>query len=280
MLESTRVSGGGRCRVRTCDPCRVNASVAPCRIGGATGKGRPCRPDSATRLHPFLHRALARPAVALFALLLAACGGGGSDRKAAEATHCPAVFRVLAVGDSTMRGTGDMLQVELDARLGKGRAVVWNRGQNGATSADGLKGYEGQRLDLLLAEVDPHIVVSNYGMGDMRDNLGVEGYASRLREIRALVGDALILQTPNPATQVTPYGSERAEREIADYTEAVRVVAADTGTPLADVRAFVLSLEGWQGIMADGIHPGPELHRQIVRGVTAPAVVEKMGGCA
>ena len=205
--------------------------------------------------------------------MLVACGGGS------DPPSCPDVWRVLAVGDSTMRGTGDMLQRELDARLGKGRAVVWNKGQNGATSADALNGYEGQKLADLLAELRPDIVVSNYGMGDMRDSLGVEGYASRLREIRAMVGDGLILQTPNPATQETPYGSERAEREIAEYTQAVREVAHETGTPLADVRAFVLSLPNWQALMADGIHPGPELHQRIVRGVTAPAVVEKMGGC-
>lgn len=230
---------------------------------------RGLQPDSSNKLRRYLASVCAvlrRFVGHLILPVLAACGGGGSD--------CPEVFRVLLVGDSTMLGTGDMVQRELGSR-----ALVWNRGQNGATSADALNGYRGQTLAGVLEEFRPHIVVSNYGMGDMRDDLGVAGYTERLRSIRAMVGDSLILQTPNPATTAVPFGSERAAVEIGLYAQAARRVAVETGTPLADAQAYVLTVPGWQALMADGIHPGPELHRLIVRDVTVPAIRRAMGEC-
>jgi len=217
---------------------------------------------------------------------LAACGGGGSGEPtkaaAAEAPQCQAI-RVLALGDSTMRATGDMLQRNMDARFGPGAVVVTNAGENGATSADLLSGADGNGgLPSLLAEIDPHIVVDNHGIGDVRDSLPVDGYEERMREIRVIVGDRLIFQTPNPTTTQTPYGRERVVAELPLYVDAMRRVAGETGAGVADVNAYVQSIEGWQGLMHDGLHPSPALHQQIVDNVTAPAVAEavKAQGCA
>lgn len=203
---------------------------------------------------------------------MAACGGGGSAGTPPEPCH--AALRVLALGDSTMRGTGDMIQRELDRTLGAGAAIVQNRGENGATSADLLAGTRRTPpLAAMLADFEPDVVVVNSGMGDMRDQLGVPGYEQRLRTISATVGERLVFQTPNPVTNATPYGSDRAVAELPGYVQAMRRVAG--GTVLSDVNAYVQTLPGWQALMKDGIHPGPDLHQLIVSGATVPAILAK-----
>jgi 8-oxo-dGTP pyrophosphatase MutT (NUDIX family) len=60
--------------------------------------------------------------------------------------------------------------------------------------------------------------------------------------------------------------------ETPPYADAIRAVAEETGSPLADTRAYVLSLPDWGSMLEDGVHQTPELDALIAKNVTAPAL--------
>lgn len=183
-----------------------------------------------------------------FAVLLSACGGGGSadSPSVTPAQTCSKTVQVQMFGDSTQEQQGNYLQLALDLALGPGVAVVENLGLSGSTAADfpASKVRRGS------------IVVVNYGINDVRaTGASVEAYKARLRAI-----NASMYQTPSP-----PFDG---------YAQAMREVAAELGRPVIDVSAKVRAMPGWEARAWDGVHPDPGLYWIISQQIVAPALAE------
>nr|WP_281387172.1 SGNH/GDSL hydrolase family protein [Jiangella mangrovi] len=112
----------------------------------------------------------------------------------------------------------------------------------------------------------PHVVVIGLGSNDA--NEGPAGltafrreYAAVVRQIGDTTGAAVVLQTP---PTVTPYRPQSADLDA--YADAVREVAAETGSHLVDHHA-VWRADGDDALalLVDGLHPGPEGHQKLAR---------------
>lgn len=223
------------------------------------------------------------------AAILTACGGGGgggdsntsapasqplaATAPAATTPGCTPLGRPVQytiAGDSTNAGkdgaTGTydvtpamLMQSLMDARFGAGAVVVTSIAVPGSTSND-----------LAPSQLTGDITIVNFGINDSAiSRLGatdspvpIANYRLNLRALHATV-----LQTPNPTYRdIRPLAATEA------YAQAMREVAAETGTPVADVTPYVLGLPGWQALVADGIHPTGALYAAIQRDVIFPVV--------
>ncbi len=50
----------------------------------------------------------------------------------------------------------------------------------------------------------------------------------------------------------------------------MREVAAEKGRPVIDVSAYVRSLQGWEAMVPDGVHPSELLYQQITQHKVGP----------
>jgi len=119
----------------------------------------------------------------------------------------------------------------LDARDGKGKFQVVNAGISGQDTRQGLK-----RLDALLASEKPDWILMEYGTNDLWSSrhMTPSDTEKNLKEMITRMKAAnvrVIIATLPPVGDM--------EREVAERNEAIRRVAADTGTPLVDINAFV-----------------------------------------
>ncbi len=105
------------------------------------------------------------------------------------------------------------------------------------------------------------LTVVNFGINDSA-SISLETYKANLRKL-----NPAYFETPNP----TDAPSRPFERTQA-YAQAMREVAAELGTPLIDVNAYVLLLPNWQAYLEDGIHPSNELYALIARNAIYPAI--------
>ncbi|RIQ23827.1 SGNH/GDSL hydrolase family protein [Jiangella rhizosphaerae] len=112
----------------------------------------------------------------------------------------------------------------------------------------------------------PQVVVIGLGTNDA--NEGPAGLAAFRREYAAIVrrigettGAAVVLQTP---PTVAPAAAQAGD--LASYAQAVREVAADTGSHLVDHHAAWLAAgDDALALLADPLHPGPEGHQKLAR---------------
>lgn len=185
---------------------------------------------------------------ALCALVLSACGGGGSDK--------PPEARTLQLfGDSTQHEAADSYRAKY------GAARVIDSSVSGTNSRDGVALLPSVRGDVLLVNFGANDAV----LADPTHLTPIAEYKANLRLIAAAPA-RVIFETPNPQTSDL--------RNLPPYVQAMREVAAETGTQLIDVYACMSASPGWQGLIRDGVHPSiPVGYDWIVANCVAPALV-------
>jgi lysophospholipase L1-like esterase len=197
------------------------------------------------------------------AVTLAACGGGGTGpestpAQAVSASTCR--VSVLLNGDSTMWGYApgggaraavypeSELQRLMDARFGTGAVTVRTGAVPGSTSTDALTQPRGADL-----------VLFNPGINDAAYGHAPETFRTNLLALAAVHGAVLV--TPLPV------------QWLPGYDAITREVAAATGVPLIDARAYAESRTDWWQIATDGVHPDVRGYALLARDVLAPALV-------
>lgn len=184
---------------------------------------------------------------AMLAACVAGCGGGAGADEAGTPTFAQKschghVTTVSLLGDSTMLGTGILVQEAMTIRFGIESVAVTNYGIGGTTSG----------------QARPHpadIVVANYGINDMRDGVSIAQFKANMVAIHAT-----IIETQSPvADRSFPEGG---------YVGATTSMGID----VADTNAYVLSLPNWQAMLVDGVHPDDTLYADIVTNSLAPAI--------
>lgn len=220
---------------------------------------------------------------ATLSIILAACGGGGSEAPTptAQAATCrPKVVTVQLFGDSTMFGYDSFtrakavpspaqdLQSAMDVRFGLGAVVVRENGVLGATISDLIKGRAGYQAWPLGVAAD--VVVVNYGINDQDLIIGesIEEYESNLRAIAAYKGAAVVFETPN----ATPGPNVRFDA----YVQRMRDVAVSLSVPVADTFLAVKAVPDWETYFADFAHPNAAMYGLIVKNSLAPAVAKQV----
>jgi lysophospholipase L1-like esterase len=203
--------------------------------------------------------------IAAFAACLAACGGGGSDPAPVQTkAACQETVTVQLYGDSTqwLAYQDGGLQAALDVRFGPGRVILIDQAVAGTTSVQLVEGTDGVNTPWP-STVAADIAIVNHGINDASHHTTLAQYEANLRRFAA--GPArMVLETPNPVA------SWHTQNDA--YAAVVRKVAAETGTPLADVQAYLLGVDWMALLNADGVHPSPEGQAAIAEKVTVPAL--------
>jgi lysophospholipase L1-like esterase len=210
--------------------------------------------------------------------VLAACGGGGDDPSppTTPAAACRPAVRIQLYGDSTQTQAwhDGYLQQILDARYGAGRVSLIDQAASGTRSVDLLAGADGKNPPWP-GSVDADIAIVNHGINDAGARTPMETFRDAMLTFATTAGVQMVLETPSPVT----YANALGPLDDAPYAAATRDVAAQTGAPLADTQAFVLSLQDWPTMLQpDHIHPSPELQQLIAENVTAPALEPLIDG--
>ncbi len=239
--------------------------------------GAALRPVRGNDCLGFKHRSarLSRGLFPAFAIVLAACGGGG------DADACtPIVARVQLFGDSTQAGfdggTNALaphrpaveLQARLDAEFGPGATLVIDEAVNGSTAQELVAGADNHHQPWPRS-VAAQIVVVNSGINDMVRYGGPRfgEYAVALDALSKVPpGVTLIFETPNIVKGW----------EVSHYAQAMREAANRNRWPVADVYAYTSRLPDWQALIPDWAHPSDPLYVRIVDDVLAPAVAEQV----
>lgn len=118
------------------------------------------------------------------------------------------------------------------------------------------------------ADVKGDIVVANWGVNDSAIPMPLEAYRANLRKLVA--SGVTMLETPNPIVPGAGLGDEA-------YAQVMREVAAESGIPVADAQAYVLSVPNWNVLYSDGYHhPADALYRMISANVLVPAVAKQV----
>jgi len=183
--------------------------------------------------------------------------------------------RIVCFGDSitgvyyhsgSQRAWCDMLGFALQKAFPKANLDMINAGSSGHTTVNALA-----RIERDVIAKKPHLVVVMFGMNDVtrvplekfRDN--TETIASRCLD----AGAAVVLCTPNSVYE----NERRPDGRLAEYSEAVRQVAAKLGLPLVD--CFEAWHEqrrkdetAWMLMMSDTIHPNMTGHRRFAELIT------------
>ena len=231
------------------------------------------RPQSTYDGQPMNLRSLA---VALLAILAAACSPAGSDAPpaaAAEARPAAPVFSsadlaasplIIFLGDSVTAGLGLPQEQAYPARIqsrlsAEGRLVrIVNAGVSGDTSAGGL-----ERLPWMLKQ-KPDVVVIALGANDGLRGQPVEALERNLAAMLALVREAGAKAVLAGMLVPPNYGEDYGKA----FAEVFPRVAREAG---AAYLPFLL--EGVGGVpelnQADGIHPNAAGHEKIADHVLA-----------
>lgn len=111
----------------------------------------------------------------------------------------------------------------------------------------------------------PHVAIIGLGSNDAND--GPDGRAAFVREYTDVVrriqatGTDVVLQTP---PTVAPTQAQAPHLDA--YADAVREVAADTGSHLVDHhKTWTADGDEALALLVDGLHPGPEGHQKLAR---------------
>jgi len=184
----------------------------------------------------------------LFAVVLSACGGGGSSAPAPEAQPpgTPEPYVISAYGDSTQEAQG---QPHAASRPG---AKVYNRGVSGSNTTMMLAGTDGRNYPWpeQMARETARVVAMNPGIND--GALTVEQYKANLRELVTVAqkaGKIVILEEPNPVSETMTPLMQQINFDIAAFEErrsAMKHLAAHMGVYFCAQPRVPLE---------DGIHP-------------------------
>lgn len=190
----------------------------------------------------------------------------------------------VCLGDSVTHGVGRSgvsesgtypraLETSLSGR--EGAPWVTNAGLGGETTQAAVR-----RLPSVakpLPRVD--LVVLMYGLNDAalidagpaertEPRVPLAEYRENLRALLAearRLGARPVLCTPNPMTRAYAYANRGAYARgadinfvLRDYAEAVRKLAREEKTPLADVYRRFERTRNWEKLLPDGIHPNAE----------------------
>lgn len=202
----------------------------------------------------------------LSVLILSACGGsgggGGTGTKVLAAPSAVENPTIIAYGDSTMYGQGDLIQQKL-TYLGSTETVA-NRGVGGAMLQDlltGTAGYSQTLADALAKEPAARIVMENYGINEARHLVSVDDYKDHLRAFISTVrasGKIPVILTASPT-----FMSDLPEKQrMGELIEAVRLVASETGTRLIDIHDQFAAVTT-RDDLRDELHPTNEFYSRI-----------------
>lgn len=234
-------------------------------------------------------------------LILTACGGGGGadpaapvPTPAAPIASCAPVV-VALFGDSTLAGAdgaiagqalvadrpAEILQRQLDARLGAGMAKVVDRAVSGTDSGQLLAGTDGrnQAWPQPLVETAARVAVLNHGINDMGHGADLATYRQRLQTLiggAQAAGVRLVMQTQVPQLATGVYGAAWRVEGIKGYAATMRDVATAGGLRLAEVSGFVEGLPGFEAEIPDGVHPTQALYSRIYAAPVADVVAAEV----
>jgi lysophospholipase L1-like esterase len=168
--------------------------------------------------------------------------------------------RIQLFGDSTQ-----MLAAPYWEARWPGRIVDSAVGQTNSRQL--LAGQDGRNQPWPASIVAP-VVVVKHGTNDGSAGYGltpIEVYKANLRRFVRTAGTRVVLETPDPNT-------ERDRGPIAQYAQAMREVASETGAPLIDADACWRAHEGWERFLYDGTHATPEGRAFTVEHCAAPVI--------
>ncbi len=180
--------------------------------------------------------------------------------------------------------------------------VVSNRGVGGNTTEMARTRFAGDVLSL-----KPKLVVIQFGINDAAvdvwktppatgPRVALERYSENLRWMAAQlkdIGSKVIFMTPNPILWTdkmksmygkAPYDAADPEGfdklQLRAFAEAMRKVAAETGTPLVDIHAGYVeytqkSGKAAESLLLDGIHPN-DAGQQLVAEKLLPVIRETL----
>jgi lysophospholipase L1-like esterase len=197
--------------------------------------------------------------------------------------------RVLFVGGTFVEREGHLgyLEAALTARFAGRKITFRNLGQSGDTvQADARNLNAGwvnfgppdqgfNRLQKLVAEIKPTVVIANYGMtesfeGPAKRPAFSAGYAKLLDMIAAAAGTSprVVLLSPNVHETLPPPIPDPADhnKSLEAYRDAVRELAAKRGARFVDLYAVTRQLSeaaGQPKLTDNGIHPTPEGYRRL-----------------
>ena len=188
--------------------------------------------------------------------------------------------RIVCFGDSItgvyyhtggQRAWCDMLGFALQKAFPQADTNMINAGISGHTTVNALA-----RIERDVISKQPHLVVVMFGMNDVkrvpleqfRDN--TEAIARRCLD----AGAAVVLCTPNSVYE----NETRPHARLAEFSEAVRQVAAELDLPLVDCfQAWCDQRRqdetAWMLMMSETIHPNMMGHRRF-----AELIVERISG--
>lgn len=184
------------------------------------------------------------------ALLLAACGGGGSPVETAPPGSLPTLEAVVsAYGDSTQEAQG---QPHAASRPG---LSVANEGVGGTNTTMLLNGTDGRHppWPQEMARIKSLGVAVNHGFNDQ--GLTLEQYKANLRELVTVAqkaGKIVILEEPNPAGETETPLMAAIKFDVPAF-EARRAAMKHVATHMG-----VYFCAQPRVPLADGIHPTAE----------------------
>lgn len=132
-------------------------------------------------------------------------------------------------------------------------SVVYNFGVSGSVTEQGLHGIAGMRdpLDTNIKTYGCTVVTANYGINDAAKlQVSPDLYLHRMKQFESIAvgnGAMFILETPNPILNAF-------DNYLWQYTN----VALQNFTTV-DHYTTIQGLQGWQGMLPDGVHPNNEL---------------------
>ncbi|MCB9875438.1 MAG: DUF2920 family protein [Planctomycetaceae bacterium] len=183
--------------------------------------------------------------------------------------------RIVCFGDSItgayyhtggVRAWCDMLGLALQQANPRANIEMVNAGISGHTTVNALARIEND----VLAK-DPDLVVVMFGMNDVT-RVPLEQFRDNTRTIARRCqeqGAAVILCTPNSVYE----NPARPNSRLAEFSEAVREVAAELKLPLVDCFSDWQQLRTdepgrWMLLMSDEIHPNMNGHQRFAETIT------------
>ncbi len=177
--------------------------------------------------------------------------------------------RIVCFGDSItgvyyhsggQRAWCDMLGYAIRIARPSAAIEMVNAGISGHTTVNALARIENDVL-----RKKPHLVVVMFGMNDVT-RVPLETYRANMLEIAKRCqagGSAVVLCTPNSVLA----NAARPNSRLAEYAEAVRVIAEAEDLPLVDCFAAwkqdrERNEQAWKLTMSDDIHPNMNGHRR------------------
>ncbi|WP_394294643.1 SGNH/GDSL hydrolase family protein [Aeromonas rivipollensis] len=181
-------------------------------------------------------------------------------------------------GDSTVFGADPEKlnsQVSLTAPLAMEQSldqkygpfiVVSNEGVSGTKTDHFLNGDQAVWKNIMRRSTSNFVIV-NWGMNDawFDPGVSVDLYRSELMDLflaAKSTGKTLVFETPNPISESNkPFGDSAKAARLQSLVDAMRSVAKETGSPLIDQYQYVKTIDGWEDLIPDGVHPSPELYK-------------------